>query len=236
MIESHILKYGKTEIPFSIKRVDRKSLKISVLPDTSVEVSAPINAPVTKIHEKLEKRGKWIKKQQKYFESFLPTTPDRKFISGETHLYLGKQYRLKLIESENEYIKLTKGFFFVGVADKENKTRVKGLLSGWYKSHAEKRFKKSLQENINHFKKWEIGFPPIIIKRMSKRWGSCTPKGKIIINPEIIKAPPRCIDYVVIHELCHLVHHNHSKDFYDLQLAVMPDWEKWKWKLEKMLC
>ena len=74
-----------------------------------------------------------------------------------------------------------------------------------------------------------------MIKRMSKRWGSCTPKGRIVLNPEIIKTSSKCIEYVVIHELCHLIYPNHSNDFFRLQKKIMPEWEKWKMKLEKTL-
>ena len=70
---------------------------------------------------------------------------------------------------------------------------------------------------------------------MAKRWGSCTPNGKIILNPELIKAPKGSIEYVIIHELCHLIHHNHTKAFYNLQQRMMPDWKKWKERLEYSL-
>ena len=85
------------------------------------------------------------------------------------------------------------------------------------------------------FKKYEIIKPELHIRSMEKRWGSCTPNGKIILNPELIKAPKGSIEYVIIHELCHLVHHNHTKSFYDLQEFMMPDWKKWKEKLEHSL-
>lgn len=70
---------------------------------------------------------------------------------------------------------------------------------------------------------------------MPTRWGSCTPKGKVILNPELIKAPKGIIEYVIIHELCHLIHHNHTKSLYDLQEKIMPDWKKWKERLETSL-
>ena len=70
---------------------------------------------------------------------------------------------------------------------------------------------------------------------MPTRWGSCTPRGKIILNPELIKAPKGCIEYVIIHELCHLIYHDHTRKFIDLQTKEMPDWEKWKSKLENLL-
>ena len=108
-------------------------------------------------------------------------------------------------------------------------------MAAWYKNHAEKRFERGLNQALSLFLKYDIGSPPLVIQRMAKRWGSCTPKGKIILNPEIIKAPSRCIDYVVIHELCHLVHHHHGKQFYELQTKVMPDWKRWKDKLERIM-
>jgi predicted metal-dependent hydrolase len=75
----------------------------------------------------------------------------------------------------------------------------------------------------------------IYLQNMPTRWGSCTPNGKVILNPELIKAPKRCIEYVIIHELCHLVHHDHTQKFFALQKNMMPDWVKWKSRLEKLL-
>jgi len=69
---------------------------------------------------------------------------------------------------------------------------------------------------------------------MKKRWGSLTPSNKLILNPELIKAPVKCIDYVIIHELCHIVNPNHGKEFYQLQKKMMPDWKRWKDKLESI--
>mgnify|MGYP006324426245 CR=1 FL=1 len=96
-------------------------------------------------------------------------------------------------------------------------------------------FNSVLEEKINLFTKYDIEKPLVEIRSMSKRWGSCTVKGKVILNPELIKAPKGSIEYVMIHELCHLVHHNHTKAFYELQEKIMPDWKKWKTKLEYSL-
>ena len=90
-------------------------------------------------------------------------------------------------------------------------------------------------ELIDKFKKYKVEPSSIVIRDMPTRWGSCTAKGKIILNPELIKAPKGCIEYVIIHELCHLIHHDHTQKFLDLQTKEMPYWEKWKIKLEKLL-
>jgi len=234
-MEEKVVEYGTTTIPFSLSRTDRKTLAITVEPDATVHVTAPLDAEWLKIEAKVLKRGRWIKKQQQFFESFLPATPIREYVSGETHLYLGRQYRLKIESGAHPAVKLKGGRLIVQLSDPENKERVKQLLGAWYKQHAEKRFEKALTEAMPLFRKFERKLPEIVVKRMQKRWGSCLPDGRIVLNPEIIKAPARCIDYVVIHELCHLVHHNHGKEFFKLQEKVMPDWRRWKERLEKVM-
>lgn len=231
----HHIQYGDTTIEFDLEYSNRKSLGITVHPDTTVLVKAPENTEYSKIKSKVQKRGRWILKQKDHFESFLPNTPERKYVSGETHLYLGKQYRLKLFEEEPERVKMVRGYIQVFTKDKTNKERIKGLLTQWYRNHFEKKIKDHLEENLEQFQQYNLEKPEIQIRKMKNRWGSCTPKGKLIINPEIIKAPSRCIDYVIIHELCHLIHPTHSKDFYALQTKMMPDWKKWKFRLDEML-
>ena len=182
--------------------------------------------------EKLTKKAPWIIKQQSFFLSFHPKTPARKYIGGETHLYLGRQYLLKIEANNRDLVKLKGKFIKVNTSDK---ARVKALVKDWYLYHAKSGFNKIAQPLIEEFKKYKVQPDAIVLREMPTRWGSCTPKGKIILNPELIKAPKGCIEYVIIHELCHLIYHNHTQKFIDLQTKVMPDWEKWKSKLENLL-
>jgi hypothetical protein len=229
---SHSIPYGSQQIEFELSYVPRKTLGITVHPDLRVEVRAPEDATYEKIREKVEKRARWITKQQRYFENFLPRTPPREYVSGETHLYLGKQYRLRVLEGEEENVKLYGGRLYVHTHDPQDRDRVRGLLSAWYKAHAEKRFRKGLQEGLEAFQRYELEEPTLEIRRMPKRWGSCSKQGRILLNPELIKAPSPCIDYVILHELCHLVHPRHDKGFYRLLSKVMPEWRRWKERLE----
>jgi len=116
-----------------------------------------------------------------------------------------------------------------------DKARVEYLLKDWYFQHASIKFKDVAMPLIFKFKKYNVEPSSVVLRDMPTRWGSCTPKGKIILNPDLIKAPIACIEYVIIHELCHLVHYNHNQKFLDLQTKEMKDWEKWKMKLEKLL-
>lgn len=226
------IQFGSKQIDFRLEFSDRKSLGISVTPDLDVLVKAPVDTSLAKVKEKLRKKAPWIIKQQSFFLSFHPKTPTRKFIGGETHLYLGRQYRLKILHSKTESVKLKGQFIEVTTSEK---SRIKPLASEWYLRNARAKFHSIAQPLIDKFKKHKVEPSSIVLREMPTRWGSCTPKGKIILNPELIKAPKGCIEYVIIHELCHLIHHDHTHKFIDLQTKEMPDWEKWKMKLEKLL-
>jgi len=231
--------FGSKQISFQLEYSNRKSLGITVKPDLSVLVKAPADTSLEKVKEKLRKKAPWIIRQQSFFLYFHPKTPARKFISGETHLYLGRHYQLKVksekLKVKSEEAKLHGRFLEIYTQDKN---KVKDLVEEWYLSKANDKFyflaKPLFEEFVKKHNLSLITFH-LSLKKMPIRWGSCTPKGKIILNPELIKAPKGCIEYVIIHELCHLVHHDHTQKFIDLQTKEMKDWEKWKMKLEKLL-
>ncbi len=226
------IQFGSRKIIFELVYQERKSLGITVHPDRKVTVKAPLDADFERVIALIRKRAPWILKQQSYFLSFEPLTPARKYVSGETHLYLGRQYCLKIKNAELNEVKLKRGFIEVYTCNIYN---TKELVLDWYKAHAEVKFREIANSWIERFKKYGVEPSHFIIQQMDKRWGSCTPKGKIILNTELIKAPKGCIEYVIVHELCHLVHHNHSAAFFELQTKEMPDWVKWKERLEKIL-
>jgi predicted metal-dependent hydrolase len=233
------IEFGSTAINFHLVYSDRKSLGITVMPTMEVWVKAPMDTSIEKIKEKIKKKAPWIIKQQNHFLSYQPKTPQRKYISGETHMYLGRQYRLKVISDKlkvkNEAVKLKGQFLEVYTSDP---TRVKLIVDSWYLEKANEKIKPLAQQLFDNFiakNKLSLLTFNFSLRNMPTRWGSCTPKGKIILNPELIKAPKGCIEYVIIHELCHLIHHDHTQKFIALQMKQMKDWEKWKMKLEKLL-
>lgn len=226
------VQFGSKTIAFDLEFRKRKTLGITVTPEMNVLVKAPEDAVINKVLEKVKKRAPWILKQQSYFLNFHPKTPNKKYISGETHLYLGRQYQLKLLKGAKASVKLRGKFIEIVHSEKGDP---KALLEDWYLKHAFKKFDEYAKPHIDHFRKHGVQPSEIVIRKMPTRWGSCTPKGKIILNPELIKAPKGCIEYVIVHELCHLVHHNHTQKFIELQQREFPHWEKWKVKLEKLM-
>jgi len=229
------IQYGTQEIFFELQRSSRKTLAIEVHPDSSVHIIAPEDSSMQDINQKVEKRASWIIKQQHYFEQFLPRTPKRQYVSGETHYYLGKSYLLKVTTGLKNQVKLKAGKLEVTCQNAINQDIVKKLLAQWYYQHAEKKFQSLALEAYSKFKEYDFIMPEIEIRRMAKRWGSCNTIDKITINPEIIKSSSKCIEYVLIHEMCHLVIPNHNKEFYKTLTVVMPNWRKWKDKLEQKL-
>lgn len=232
--QSMKIEYGSTTIDFTLKRSERKTLGIIVHPDLSVEVRAPIEATQSKILEKVRNRASWIVEQKQYFLAFEPRRTEYLYKSGETHYYLGRQYRLKITKGKLEEV-FYRGRYIEIVTKDKAPENIKKLLDKWYRERAKIKFAEYAEPLIQNFKKYNVEPKKLYIQKMETRWGSCSAKGNIILNPELIKAPKPCIEYVINHELCHLIHRNHTKAFFALQTKEMPDWKKWKNKLEVLM-
>jgi predicted metal-dependent hydrolase len=229
------VKYGKEQIQFNVLYSVRKTLGIEVYPDSNVVVKAPLGTDPAEVQKRVFKRVRWILRQQHYFRQFDPRTPARQFVGGETHLYLGRQFRLTISTGNQDSVKLTRGYFSVEVKSTVSSKKVKTLLDSWYSAKAAVRFEGSLSHCWPYFDKLGLMKPRMQIRRMQKRWGSLSKSGTLTLNTDLIRAPKECIDYVITHELCHIQCHDHSSDFYRLLEKVMPDWEKRKHKLELVL-
>lgn len=226
--------YGKKEISYSVVRCSRKTLEIAVMPSGLVQVRAPQNSSVAAIAGKVRKRVTWILRQQAYFKQFCPHTPERQYLGGETHRYLGKKYRLKVLSSDTASVKMANGFINVTCATVPSSNIVKKQLDGWYREKAYGVFNEMYSKVLLQ---WNFkGAPPIVqIRSMKTRWGSLSKSGILTLNSSLIHVPKECIEYVIVHELCHVTYHNHDAGFYQLLKQRMPDWEIRKQKLESAL-
>jgi predicted metal-dependent hydrolase len=226
--------YGNQKIPFELVRSKRKTLETQVKPDGSVEVRAPIELETSKILEIVSKRGRWITRKKLHFQQYPKEELRKKYVSGETHRYLGKQYRLKVIPSETYQVKLKGGYIEIH-SPVDSPQIVEELLYNWYRSHADKKFDQILDQAMEVVRKHGISKPEIKIKRMKRRWGSCIHgKNRIHLNLELIRAPSYCISYVIYHELVHQKVPNHQKKYYSMLNQILPDWKERKYRLEKV--
>ena len=226
------IQYGATIIDYEIEFAQRKTLSICVNPDGSVCLKAPVDAPLEQIQQKVHKRASWILKQKRFFESFGTSTTKRQYISGESHLYLGRQYMLRVRESNVNAVHYQNNIIEIECRHKKDAGI---LLQTWYRQRANIKFQEYAQPIIEQFSVYGVKPQSLSIKKMDKRWGYCTIDGHITLNPRLICAPRCCIEYVITHELCHLIYRSHNKEFYALLTKEMPHWEKWKNKLERIM-
>jgi predicted metal-dependent hydrolase len=232
--EALVLEVGKERIPFTLCRTHLCRVTISVHPDRQVLVSAPADKSVEQIVTRVKRRASWIVRQREYFRQFLPGVPPRKYISGETFLYLGRHYRLKVIEGGERAVKVIGRRMVVGVPVKSDAYVVKRLVRGWYEARAADVFGRRVKHCRAMLEGHGIGDVRIRIAPMVRRWGSCSRRGGITLNTALVRAPVHCIDYVVLHELCHLLFRQHGKQFYRLLGMVLPDWKERKERLERI--
>lgn len=228
------LTYGRDTIRYEVRFVEsRRTLSIEVHPDSRVLVCAPMGCPQAVIAERVRKRARWISRQLAEFESYRPRTPARQYISGESHLYLGRQYRLKLLAGDKAGVKCARGQLLVSLPGQPDPERVRAVLHRWYLDRARTVFSDVLDGSLRHFKSAER--PRLIVRTMQSRWGSLSRAGTMTLNVNLVRAPRPCIEYVVTHELCHIKHRDHDTRFFKLLGQVMPDWDQRKRRLETAL-
>ncbi|NKM64356.1 M48 family metallopeptidase [Rhizobium leguminosarum bv. viciae 248] len=232
----HRLALGSLVIDYVIVRRPRKTLEIAVEPDTSVVVAAPLAAGLDAIEACLRRRASWIVRQQRYFSQFLPRTPERRYIAGETHLYLGRQYRLKVVPHIQETVKLFHGYIVVQTHRPNRAEVTRELVEAWYRDRAHFKFAERIELNLGRFPDPEAFRPRgLIVRQIRQRWGSMSPAGRLLLNRRLIEAPVDAIDYVITHELCHIAEPHHGTAFYELLDRVLPDWECRKQRLERIM-
>ena len=222
-------------------------MALYVHPDKSVEIRMPLLFSVDEIEPFLIKHSRWLFNRLDLPEK-KPIEP-KKFVSGELHYFLGKQYPIEIVASDknsvvfdNEKIvirhRVTKTpSRQVHLSESLSSSKSKSvsssdLLDRWYLEQAKRVFQEISIPLIEQMKKYNVAPKSFAIKKMKTRWGSCSSKGNINLNLHLIKLPEQCIKEVILHELCHLVYFNHSKEFYALMTAEMPDWKVWKKELK----
>lgn len=222
------LRFGSRNISYHLRRMPRKRLRIVVTPDLKVRVDAPEGAGDKEISEAVRSKGRWLMRQLDEIAAFHPLPQPCRFESGETLVYLGRQYRLKVLKGEPTPAKLKGKYLQVRVRDKSDTRAIREAVNTWYRTRAEDVFGKSMERCNLVASRHGAKEPTWSIRKMRTRWGSCTADGKILLNLYLVQVPVHCIDYVVMHELCHTAQHNHSKKFYQLLTRCLPDWEKRK--------
>lgn len=230
------LVYGDTRISYTIQfgQSLAKRIRISLLPNGHVEVLAPLDADLQAIENAVRQRARWIWQQLQAWRLRQEHVLPRRYVSGESHFYLGRRHMLKVVsdKASKPGVKMLRGRLEVHTPDTSPRT-IQSLLNAWYRERAQEVFHRRLASCLDRAV-WLKQAPSIRLLNMKTQWGSCSPKGELILNPSLVKAPSACIDYVLCHELCHIQQHNHSKRFYTLLTQLVPEWVSHKQELDDM--
>ncbi len=235
-MEQHKIKIENRNYIINIIRKNVKNINLRVTRKLDIYVTASKKVPIEFIIDFIEKHKKWIHKKVLYFEQFITNINDRNYESGESFFYLGKQYRLKVQESDINSAKFYRGYLYLLVTDRNDIELKKKIMSNWYREKAEKHFHKSLDKYFPKIKKYGFEKPHLKIRKMKSRWGSYSYKtNKVTINFDLIKAPKYCLGYIILHELVHMRFSHHNKKFYNFLTVLMPDWRMRKKFLDEQV-
>ena len=217
---------NKFDFQIDVIKTDRKKSVSIQLEGELVKVRVPRSLSDERINSLIKRRIPWIKTKLKEY-SQRPSVMPKKYVDGEIFPYLGKDYCLKVEVGDDLSIKMKNGYFLITIpkTGKDANKQVKHLLMGWYQSHAEKYLKEKT-DRLSEL----VGASPtsVSIKNYKSRWGSCSSNGVIDYNWRIILAPHYIVDYVVVHELCHLLEHNHSPHYWRIVEKITPNWKNYR--------
>lgn len=226
------IRLGSELVPYALLRSGRRTLGITVTAEGAVRVTAPDGVDQHRVEQVLRRRGDWLKRQLRAAVARPRPVPPPGWVPGETHRYLGRQYRLRVGVGEPG-VRLVGRYFQVSVRNR-SPDQVKAAMDYWYREHAKALFVRRAAELVERTPRLRLKEPPPIrVRSMRKRWGSWTPAGNLLLNVEAVKLPLGCVDYLLMHELCHLRVPDHGKRFWRLLDACMPDWERWRERLGK---
>lgn len=231
------VRYGDELVRYSVRRrPERKSSRVAihVEPDGRVVVDAPERASDRQIRTAVHARARWIHRHVTEIRKRLAQLLPREYVSGESLFYLGRRYRLKVIAGTNSPLGVRlRGSYVEVTVEKRSPGLVRTALNVWYRRRAKAVLSAHLQE-LTAALRWIRTPPPVRFQAMKVQWGSCSPAGRLTLNPHLVKAPRECIDYVLLHEICHLREHNHSRRFYRLLDVHMPQWQRRKSRLDAL--
>jgi predicted metal-dependent hydrolase len=232
----HHVVYGDEKISFTLRRQPSRvvpRIAIHVEPDGRVQVDSPSDAPLANVLAAVKKRSRWISQHVSAAKARLTHVLPREYVSGESIHYLGRRYRLKVIVDPSALVRAhMRGAFLTVTVPKHDSTTIKSALDAWYRQRAREVFGQRLLL-IAEPLQWVHDLPPVRLQFMKRQWGNCSPAGRITLNPCLVRASREAIDYVLLHEMCHLKHHNHSRAFYSTLKRHMPNWQEIKDRLDE---
>jgi len=235
--KERLLRFGSRRIPYRLYRTVRKGVRIVVSHDLAVRVFAPKKIREDEADTVVRKKAPWIARTLDKLAACQPLPALKRYVDGESFVFLGEPYRLKILPGPDRPAEISGSFLVVQVKDVSQSGRVRRVVDGWYRARARETFAMSLSKCRPTASLHGIPEPSLTLRNMRRRWGSCSRSGRLNLNVRLVQTPLPCIEFVVMHELCHLVHHHHGRRFYSLLTLCLPDWRERKAVLNRFrLC
>lgn len=219
--------YGTKTITFNVSYKPRKTMEISVEPPDTVNVVAPMDATEEVVLKKVKNKASWIVQKLYAMKDMAYIPIKREIVNGEAFMYLGRNYSLQIQitpDATGTTVELIKGKFIVNTSIYDEQS-IHSAMEEWYKQKALEKVRERVKLYENKFHKKPAC---IRVKDQQKRWASCTSKNELLFNWKCVMAPSPVLDYIVVHEMCHMFEKNHSQKFWDLVASVLPDYERRK--------
>lgn len=204
---------------------NRRSISIVLHPVKGITVRAPYRTSLNTIEKFVFQKAGWIQKTLDKYKSAKNLNENKRIADGEKVIFMGREYELKVVNSSQDHITLHDNIIEIGVSDENDHHMIRIKLNRWYMNKAGEIIPGRIKEIINKYDTYAFNPTGIRIRKMKSRWGSCNSKGRLTINSELIKINAALIDYVIVHELCHLKCHNHGSEFYRLLRSLVPDYK-----------
>lgn len=218
------IQYGTTTLTFDVTYSERKTMEIAIEPPSKIVVTAPIGTTEEVIKQKVRQKASWLIQKMFTFRNMQTQKINREFVNGEAFTYLGRNYAMQIVVDETiqkACARLYRGKFYVTVPVKDE-CLIKATMEDWYRAKA----KEQIEERLKYYQAFFDKKPRAVkIKDQKKRWGSCTSNNELLFNWRCVMAKAHALDYIIVHELCHMYHKDHSKTFWDLLGSIMPDYE-----------
>ena len=213
------------DIEFKVIYSRRRTLGITVSRDATVTVRVPLRTSRRTITRIVEEKAAWITRHRDNFINQHPDKPVRTYLNGSSHYFRGNKYILNISESRRKFVKFNCASIDMGLEKPYDETSVRKLLQKAYKTEAADILPVIFRNMLDKHSNQNFRPAALVIRSMRTRWGSCSNKGKVTLSSELIRLSDKYIEYVIVHELCHLRHHNHGPKYYELLSELFPEWK-----------